>query len=184
MTGARREGLHRPDRIPAARQQQLRAGLHHAVRVDRRRPAFHGQLERELAPAVVDAERRDVRRRSRRPESVPRLPAQRVSGERRNGASRQRVHAAGQSTQLLREGLEHRVVAGRVVGEPEDVGRRGIHERRERPGVRPGPHARPRCVDARCDGHVRVATARPADRGEDAGLLRAGAGAACAIDCS
>ena len=85
---------------------------------------------------------------------------------------------AGQPSQFFGQAHEHRVVAGTLVGQPEDVGRRGIHERRERPAVRPGPYARARRLDARRDVHVRVVRRDAANGREDARLLCAGAGRA------
>ena len=65
-------------------------------------------------------------------DAVPRLPPERVPELRRHGARRQRVGQQAQRAATSRRSSTARRVAGANVGELQDVGRRGLHERRGR----------------------------------------------------
>ena len=151
-------------------------GSDHAVRdAERRRPAFHGQPR---APTGVRSRGCRTTRRSvstspnRR--SVPRVPAERMSRTGANGARRQRVYEAGQSTQLLGKvsstaswqyrpwvNLKTSVGANTRTSKTTSCSRRVAR-------LAPGAST------LGATAHVRGVRRDAADRREDARLLRAG----------
>src|SRR6185436_11535310 len=99
----------------------------------------------------------------------------RMSELRRDGARRQRVRLQGEPPELLGQAVHHRYMAAEDVGELQDVGWRGLHERGERQRERAGSRTGSGRVDGRRDGDGRGMERRQSNRGEDARLLRAGA---------
>jgi TonB-dependent SusC/RagA subfamily outer membrane receptor len=163
-----------PTGFPLHDNKLVRARLDHAVHHTGRRPAHDRQPRCELAPAHMDAERGQRRRRLRRCRCIPRLQTERVSEFRRDLANRQRHRSKTQLPHAVREVLQHGHVAGACMDELEDLSRRGLYQRRERFAQRAGSWVAPGRFHTWRNVDLRQLLRDGAECDQDARLLRAG----------